>query len=202
MRITPDDPLHERLLGRVDGWLTENGFLLSSTTYHDAWPASMIDLIKNRWSATALYLRGRADRLAVHRELPLEFEYEAKACRPTRPNLAIEALPLMHSLDRAKRHVRILYACTDQKGADRGFWCHKPPSFSRMFLPENAYRNRARYYGGLLAAEFGKPKTIAPVREGSGDPFILVREADLLRLASWQKLVAEALHQSSNKVAV
>lgn len=199
MRISPDDPSHARAQAAVDRWLEHAGFRLTSATYHETWPDDMIEIVKGRYSLTALYLRARADRVAIHRQWPVEFEYEIKTF-PTDPkmNLAIEALPLLHAVRRAELGVRTLYACLNDAGEECGFWCDDVPPVWKTHIPANAKPCPDCYVDVL--SWFGEPELLPRVR-GSGDPYVLIRRADALRLPSWRAQVA-GLFQSCSQPGV
>jgi hypothetical protein len=117
------DANHDRLEADVKDFLTNEGFLTASATYHDVYDEPMVEILQTRYSPTALYIRGRADRVAVHSGLPIEFEYECKTNSGKHRNMAVEALPWLHHLSKVSLGVRCLYVYRDTVASmDRGVW--------------------------------------------------------------------------------
>lgn len=194
--ITPDDPRHQRIQDEVDRFLVDQGFAITSCTYHDAWPKEMVDIIKKRWSPTALYLRGRADRVAIHRSLPVEFEYEIKSGQPSSRDMLVEALPLLHHIAKARLGVLCLYAYLAPDDSDRGFWCHSVPPIRDVFLPRGCRGDDlSAMYVKILTDGFGKCRRLGVTR-GSDDPFCVIDAKSVSILPGWRTLIAESIEIS------
>ena len=126
---------HKNLEDDVTDYLLDKGFIVHQSTYHEVMPRVLARILSLRFSLTALYLRGRADRIAIHRELPIEFEWEAKThARKDKRDLTIEALPLVHHMAKSRLGVDCLYAARVH-GKDVGFWVSNLPEIKCVFLP-------------------------------------------------------------------
>ena len=100
---------HGRLEDDVAAFLREQGFLLASATYHDV-AKEVAAILRWRTSPTATYLRHRADRIAVHPTMPVEFEWECKT--HTNPRLHDSALMLTSSWNMRRRWTEASCACS------------------------------------------------------------------------------------------
>lgn len=121
--IRPDLWSHFALESEVMAYLAFRGFVMDDATYHSKMRRIM-PIVQSRFTAQSLYLRGRADRWAVHRTHPVEFEFDIKThASRSRRDCTIEALPLLHHIAQAPLGVRCLYCFRhDHTGVECGFW--------------------------------------------------------------------------------
>jgi len=108
MQITPENQAHEKLEQDAKDFLSELGFLTDEATYHTVMNLEVKDRLSRIYTPTSLYLRGRADRIAVHKSLPLVFEWEAKTheSRNLHDN-AVGGIAIMSSSDKGSTGRRV-----------------------------------------------------------------------------------------------
>ena len=180
------------------------GFLTpASIAYHEVWSEATRALLASRFDFTSLYLRSRADRIAIHRSAHLTFEWECK-CMPNtseRRNLAVEALPLItHFLLNTHFGVNCLYVCKDSAGVygERGFWTEVGylPKIEVIHIPRRWKLNRRNGFRAIFKEELpGISVRDVDHRSGSGDPYALISEATFASLLDWRDLVKDYLNE-------
>ena len=75
----PDMQRHEQFLEWVDRQFQEMGFNKSiSMGYHNIMPEETVELLKSRYDSTSLYLRGRTDRISIHKKKALTLIRDGK----------------------------------------------------------------------------------------------------------------------------
>lgn len=196
-----NDPNHQSLENDVCAHLQGLGFWCGSSTYHDGkWP----DDVKRRLSLidtpTALYVRTRADRVAIHHELPIVFEWECKTRDPrtktAKRNMAVEAYPLAQHVMKAKLGVRILYCYRDSVGdIEVGFWCDFIPRIGCILIPP-----REQGVSGYLSSVFVNVPVIDIFRtSGSNDAFALIEEESLRMLPHWTEAISRVVEEGCAK---
>jgi hypothetical protein len=195
--ITPDHEPHKQLETDVAEFLESLDFAVEEMTYHD----KMSDLVRERlshiYTPTSLYLRGRADRSAIHRTKQIVFEWEAKTHGGSKyHNMALEAMPFIHHLTRAQHCVRCLYCYRDpERGYECGFWIEKHPPIWQIKVP-------SRWNGNLkfwFEQQFEMFLSDIPVMNlngtgGSDDPFLLIKENDVQQLPGWKDLILDVVN--------
>jgi hypothetical protein len=181
---------HEILEDDVNSYLRSKGYYIHQSTYHAIMPPDLAGLLAGRFSLTSLYFRGRADRIAVHQDLPIEFEWEAKTHHNRKYNdLTIEAYPLIHHISKSKLGVDCLYAAR-VNGRDTGFWVSEMPEIRCVFLPDRGeYRPIKGELIGYFQDYFPNKEIIQRGVNGSGDPFVIVDEMKLEELVDWRLLI-------------
>lgn len=198
--ITPDFAPHLDLEQSVTDYLQSLGFLCSSLTYHDSLPETIVCLLKSRYSPTSLYLRGRADRIAIHTKLPIEFEYELKThASKIQNDLTLEALPLIHHISKGKLGVKCLYIYRNpSKWIERGFWVHDLPTIDSFYIPNRWNPIQTSWYESIVTVSL-YPRNIKIIKGvyvgGSGDPFFVIKEIEVAKLHPWQNLIADSMKE-------
>lgn len=194
LQISTDNQNHKSLEVRVNEYLTEHGYITASATYHDVMPDAIKRILMNRFDFTSLYIRGRADRIAVHKVKNITFEWEVKTHQRTGKNdLTIEALPMLHHIIKDKLGVRCLYIF-NVNGIEGGFWVRDMPAIRCTFVPPRPA------YQPIRNELISMVKTIYPTMDivempvgGTGDPFFIIDKEQIVRLIDWRILVDELL---------
>lgn len=187
-----DHEPHKTLETRVKSYLEERGYYVHEATYHATLPEKMSQLLSRRFDMTSLYLRARADRIALHLMIPVQFEWEVKThANPRYNDLTIELLPLAHHMAKAELGVQVLYVF-NVNGREGGFWVHKMPPARVIFLPPRAEYNPFLWHFRNICAKYFRN---VPVQEkevnGSRDPFVIFDKAEIAKLRHWQDLIDE-----------
>lgn len=192
--INPEYEPHKVLEERVKEYLIEKGFFVVQAPYHTTMPDSIVKLLGRRNSPSSLYLRGRADRIAIHRIKEIEFEWEAKThYSQNKHDMTIEALPLAFHLAKAQWGVRCLYIYwnpfTDH---EVGFWMHELPDMRVILIPRNRWdENHRLWFQGIFRHHFPGVPVSAPIirSDGSLDPFAIIDESVFDTLPHWKELI-------------
>lgn len=177
-----DDPRHARLENDVKDFLTANDFLVDDATYHNNMDPAVVHRLQYTDTPTALYCRGRADRLAIHKEHPICFEWECKTKsegRRNKPDAFVEALPIAHHILKARLGVRVLYIYRDDfMQLEVGLWAEDLLSI----ISEVRITPRARTIEGMtgyLRGVFGDKCRIATSSAGSNDAYCVIDRDNL-----------------------
>lgn len=180
---------HTGLEARVTKYLEENNYWIGTCTYHTVLPERVAQALSRRFSLTALYLRGGADWLAIHRAKPIEFEWEAKSHGPTGDDLLIEALPLVHHVQKARLGALVLYAF-EVGDLEAGFWAHQLPELRAFYMVED------ERYGPIKSRLLAMVKKFfpdVPVRWAKNnrlrDPFVVIDRGVIRGLPHWKTLI-------------
>ncbi len=196
LRVSSDNGHHQTLEDEVTEYLEEIGFKTIAAPYHDTMPPAIVELLRKRWTLTDLYLRARADRIAIHRTRAITFEFECKThLTPRYKDLALELLPLVHHFDKARRGVKCLYCYRNPfTNEDVGFWIQNMPPPRVVMLPPrecwiDKHADLERWANELWSGVPVKRTSVF----GSGDPFIVIDSSNLLSMVSWRELVKETL---------
>jgi hypothetical protein len=185
--VRPDDPHHAQLEGDVIAHATACGYHVGSATYHTVMPEPVRDALSRCWDVAALYIRGRADRVAVRDQRCILFE--AKTNSGPWPRAAIEALPLSFYV---RLGVPCLYVYRDvTRGFELAFWTTNLPIIDVIFLPhrfsqlDQVYRQEfARVWPGIEIQAL-------PGCNGSRDPYVAIRRESLEAVAvDWRAVFA------------
>jgi len=205
MAVSPDNQTHRELEAEVTEYLEGRGFSCASLTYHDHLPQAMQDRIRRLYTPASLYVRHRADRLAVHGLLPVVFEWEAKTHETKAGGLhdcCIDAIPFLgHVVLSRNLGVHCLFCYRDQgdgRDYDVGFWSHHRPALREFRLPPQREAQQEKYYRELIARHFPQtPLRACGTTAGSGDPFAVIDEAEVALLPNWRALVGERIGRVS-----
>lgn len=187
--ITPGYQQHEAIQDEVVRYLENAGFYVVSQTYHDAMPKYVSRLLQYRYSPAALFVRSRADRMAIHKSRDVMFEFEAKShFNDDFMNLTCEAMPFLdHVLKWRNNGIDCLYAFT-VKGRGGGFWVSNHPAVRDVRIPSNT-----RYTPAAINMLERKVNTLLPGVKvlrprsvnGSGDPFLVIGEREVMSAQTW-----------------
>lgn len=197
MTIPVNYPPHSLLERDVIKYLQSAGFEICTAPYHDTMPSEIVKLLKNRFDLTSLYLRGRADRIAIHKTLPITFEFELKTHSNAKyHDWVIEALPLMHHMSKSQLGVLALYVFRNPyQDCECGFWVNQMPLANRAVYT-NRYHEKGltpnflkfwKQYFPYLDWELGRKSN------GSDDPYVVVNESIVKMLPHWQTLIDDLL---------
>ena len=197
-QINPDYEPHATLEQTVTDFLIARNFsVFSRGTYHEAMPPELVNILQHRNTPTALYLRGRADRIAVHRARQIEFEFECKTHASQKyHDMTIEALPLAHHIAKARLDVKCLYCYRDPyRQIDFGFWTDEVPTVDRIYVPNRWQGIMLQFFDRILPDCFPGVRIFHPNQPmgGSGDPFLIVKEDMLNQLPTWMQLIDNIL---------
>lgn len=197
LNIKPDDLDHANLEKDVTTCFETYGFLVSQATYHSVMPNSIVKILQNLWTPTALYLRGRADRVAVRRNPPCAIQWEAKTHKSRKwHDMTIEVLPLCAHLALLSMGIKCLYAYRDKWARhNAGFWTYDMPDPRVIMIPlrwqtQDRNENWVSYCTGQIKHFFPNvpTRTIANNR-GSGDPFAIIDESTVKSMPHWHTLI-------------
>lgn len=197
MDISPSNRAHQALEKDVEQALSALGFLIASATYHSVLPSEVKDRLQNTYTSTALYLRGRADRIAIHKELPLVFEWEAKTHSSTLwHDMTIEALPLCHHLAEAQLGVRCLYAYRNPyKKHNVGFWISDMPPIREIKIPIRWTEATQEWFAQQFRRFMPQvPISILENCRGSRDPFVIIDQSEIEKMPHWNMLILTIWH--------
>ncbi len=194
-RITPANAVHHRALqDEVVEFLKSQSVYIWEWTYHDSLPASVVDDLTKQSNPTALFLRTRADLVAISKLESVLIEI--KSIPRNHKNLAVEALPLayhvaMHQL----MGVLCLYIFRDHQGREGCFLAsrNRLPRISCIIIPESVPVKQASWYGEIFQENFpGVPIRRVPSVSGSGDPFAIIQHQDL-PFSDWRETLLAIL---------
>jgi hypothetical protein len=185
---------HKFLESEANEYLQANNFETCSLPYYEFMPEKAINLLKFRFDMTSLYIRGRSDRLAIHKSLPITFEYEAKTHGNTKyQDLAIELLPLMHHISESKLGVECLYILKTVFG-NGGFWINKIPAIRNFWIPpRKEYDELRNIFKNIIYVQFGDVHILEGLVGGSGDPFVIIDRSIVRNLPDWHDLIKQRL---------
>lgn len=203
MSVEPSHEPHRNLEGKVNDWLTNHDYLTSSSTYHEVMPEEVKERLKSIYTPTSLYLRTIADRIAVHQNLPFDFEWECKTHMSEKyHDLTLEALPLAHHILKSKLDVRILYVWSiPSVSLEGGFWVSDMPKIREFHIPDRWGKRTKNWFKNKIGSVFGnvRPKEI-PHKKGSGDPYIIIDNSEIRKCRDWKKLILEKEKSIQSKV--
>lgn len=193
--IKPDYEPHANLETDVTQYLESNGYIVDSAPYHDKMDKSIIKVLQNIYTPTGLYLRGRADRIAVKRNPPTVFEWEAKTHKSqSRHDCVIEALPICTHLIHAKYlAVRCLYVYRNPfKNQDFGFWVHQIPPIRIIMIPGRWNKIQRQHFEQVFNLILPQVKVVSIGRtRGTDDPFLIIDESEMKKLPHWKEAIQE-----------
>lgn len=196
LRITPDNTTgHKSLEDLVNDYLKLHGYITASATYHDVMPVEVRNRLMRIFTPTSLYIRGRADRIAVHTRSDNVFEWEAKTHVSNKYNdLTIELLPLAHHLRKSEWPflVKCLYIFS-VNGREGGFWTDNLPKIREIWIPRMQRNNDEQFREWMFDMAnkyFPDVKVIDNTYVGgSGDPFVIIDKSTIASLPDWRNLI-------------
>lgn len=164
------------------------GFDVLSACYHEVFGALLTERLKAIDSATAWYIRGRADRVAIHRQLPLVFEMEFKSRRGTTDGLMLPLVQFLHHVAQSALGVRCLYAA-DVNGKRVGFWANSAIPACWVAIPRKWGADQATWMYRMTKTYFPKITFQRGDYNGSNNPFIVIDKEDVVKMPDWVGLV-------------
>lgn len=192
-----DNENHARLEVEVTEFLRGHGFLIDAATYHDKMRPDLVERLRFVDTPTALYVRGRADRVAVHSTLPVCFEFECKTksyARRDKPDVFIEALPLAHHVLKAVLGARVLYVYRDDyMPLSFGIWAELIPEIvDEVRITPRAVAAGVAPFLKVLFGDKCQPWTYG--NGGSGDAYIVIGRDRVLEASDFRLEVIAELH--------
>jgi hypothetical protein len=194
--INPDNKNHSGLEYDVKAHLDSLGYYTAEATYHSVMPRQITNRLAGIFTPTSLYIRGRADRIAVHKYKNIVFEWEAKTHDENNKykDITIELPPLMHHASKSKLAVLCIYICRDNNlNRNCGFWAYKIPKIreihfvnGKLSMPvEKFYKKQCEiYFPGVPIRNIKKNK-------GTGDPYVIIDKDVADSLHHWKQLIEE-----------
>lgn len=188
---------HSVLESDVAAYLDGLGFLRAEATYHSTLEENIVRRLQVQRNMTALYVRGRADRLAIHPTLDLCFEWEAKTHPAGNkwPDMTFELLPFLHHAHKCELGVCCLYAYRDPRPerkdvGDRGFWVEHAPA-----IRDIRFTDRCPAESLPLASSESKRRWPNARHypngpsSGTGDPYVIIGYPTVVTLPDWRDLL-------------
>lgn len=190
----PSDPHHAALEADVIAHATANAWAVGSATYHTVMPEPVRLALQRCWDPAALYVRGRADRVAVKDQRCVLFETKTNSGRYLRAS--IEALPVSFYI---RLGVRCLYVYRDVKdGFEAAFWTDAMPSIDVIFLPDR-WTTQLRQFFRDQFRHVWPDAAIQPIHavNGSNDPYLCVsRESMIAAAVPWRDVFSATVVES------
>lgn len=183
----PKNPFHKQLEAEVTEWLTGNGYIVESNTYHDERlekcpkRLAFIRRVVSMRNVNALIVRTRADRIALHPTKDISLCLEFKTIEGKYRNLCIEALPLAGHLASKCIGERCLYVFRDVADGHQlegCFWTHLPIPIDSLWIPPRQCPEGSPL-DKFLRQAFPGIEVIRQNVAGSGDPFIRIKREEL-----------------------
>ncbi|MFH0938262.1 MAG: hypothetical protein V1899_03140 [Planctomycetota bacterium] len=185
-RIDPSFEPHAKLEDIAVNYIQACGYSIHAQTYHETLPQTIQDLLIKSHSISALYVRGRADRLAIGRNRIFEFEIKTHSSKQY-SDLSLEVLPLLIHLQK-RRFIDCLYVCR-VNSQEFGFWVSRLPKIRTIFIPPV----RKNEFVASLVEEFAVRNEVTDLNRrsanGSCDPFVIIDKSVVASLCDWRNLV-------------
>ena len=201
-----NDPTHKALEQDAIDLFKEYGFSISEATYHSVMDDSVVKILQDLWTPTALYLRGRADRVAVRKSPPMALQWEAKTHESKKyHDMTLEVLPVCAYLALCRLGIDCLYVYRDPPtiknkeivhlGYEKGFWICNIPDPRVIMIPQRwptqalnqvwteKCKDRIRSFFP------DTPIRITNQNYGSGDPFLIIDESVVVNLPDWREII-------------
>jgi hypothetical protein len=180
------------------------GFITDEATYHTVMGPETVRRLQFLDTETTLYIRGRADRICVHKTQPIAFEVECKTKPPSSggKDWTIEAHPLaIHCMLSVVAGVDCLYAYRDVvTGFECGFWCSEiPPIRDLFFTSRNPFlqpRIEQMLWYGSTDYNIKKIQSGA----GSNDHFAVIDISVARNLPNWRSLLTDRIATTPSHV--
>lgn len=196
MRISPDNKEHAQLEDDVTNYLEQRGFCVADAPYHNTMRTKVVKTLQYTTTPTSLYIRTRADRIAIRDNPPLVFQWEAKTHQSKeKHDCVIELTPILFHLALVDYDVRCLYVYRDlYKGYDAGFWMHNFPKVRSIMIPDCWNQYWTKWFKDLCVATLPETEVVSGiVSRGTGDPFLIIDESIIRKLSSWKNLIKEVI---------
>jgi hypothetical protein len=198
------DERHAELQSDVMRFAESLGFITDEATYHTVMGPETVRRLQFLDTETTLYIRGRADRICVHKTQPIAFEVECKTKPPSSggKDWTIEAHPLaIHCMLSVVAGVDCLYAYRDVvTGFECGFWCSEiPPIRDLFFTSRNPFlqpRIEQMLWYGSTDYNIKKIQSGA----GSNDHFAVIDISVARNLPNWRSLLTDRIATTPSHV--
>jgi hypothetical protein len=198
-RLPPDAKYHTWLEKNAADYLVSKDFYVGAAPYHAVCEEDMAERLQEIFTLDALYLRGRADRIAVHKTQPIAFELEVKSLWDKRSgsNFTVEALPLLrHRKNCELLDLGCLYICYHPRyECHFGFWACDLPPIAKVDIPRRQEYEPIKPQLMEWFSTFGAEIRIKKRWKGSGDPYIIIRRSDFVELPHWKILIDDLLEE-------
>lgn len=198
-----DHKPHQDLQSKVADFLIGNDFLIHDGTYGTNAKENIRKLLSRRFSLTALKVRTRADLFVIHNSIKSEFFIEFKThYSQKQSDLCIELFPLLsHVLD-SSLEIKCLYIFQVAE-ISGGFWAHDLPKIRQIFFPNRIeYVNVNPVLKKMSAILMPNVPIIERKTEGSGDPFCIVDNIELINCLSWNRLILDTISVKDNSINI
>lgn len=186
--VNPNNEDHAAFEESVAGELSRMGFVVpKQLTYHSVWSDRECRAVARIDSATALYIRTRADRVAYCVETDFIFEWEVKTCHSC-ADLACEVLPFTHHILKHSLGVLCLYVFRNLvTRREYGIWvAPNCVPVREIHFP----RGKSEYLEELVLPHFPGVQVYHPLtNRGSGDPLLIIDKEVAAKLPDWRDIV-------------
>lgn len=187
--VNPNDPHHAALEAEIIAHAIDHQWVIGEATYHSVMPDPVRRALQRCWDPAALYVRGRADRVAVRGQQCVLFESKTNSGKHLRAS--IEALPVSHYV---RIGVPCLYVYRDIKDAfESAFWTTAMPRIDVVFIPADWSDPMKRYFRREFHITWPEAdiQDLAWSVNGSNDPFMLIsRDALAEAFVDWRAVFA------------
>lgn len=190
---------HDQFYEEVRAWFKSIGFETESSTYHDHWGSKAVDAIRAHFDPTSLYVRFRADNVAVHVNPSVgSIQWDTKTNQSSLfGNMALELIPLiLHKIMSDNFAVPCLYCYRDSyRNLEAGFWTNSIPPLMRIEIPTYRWHSvMVNWFKEMCQAHFPTTRVaLSDKTSGSGTPFVLVSEYEVRKLCHWKLLVEQLI---------
>jgi len=196
LQISPDNPNHRKLEDDVVDYLESKGYKTFSQPYHEVLGSGVVRILSNRYDPTALYLRARADRTAIHLSKCIQFEFDAKTHENKKyKDMTLELYPSVLHLRKARLGIKCLYCYRDPYlNIDKGFWFDEFPNVRSVTIPPAQRMNHLRdWFKKMVSYYFPDISIYEPgyKQNGSGDPYLIIDYHEILKMKHWKELIDE-----------
>jgi len=189
--------LHESFENRVYAELEREGFVVRDLTYHAHLGEEIVARLKRMRTPTALLVRTRADRIAVHQTEPIVAKIEVKTSGYANGSFAIEAFPLaVHILEAKMVGAACLYICLQRTiQHEFGFWAGEiGKHIAAIYIPPHWHAFTEQFPEWLRCAFPDTPiRWLRNPTQGSNTPYALIAPPVVRSMAHWQTVLHEWL---------
>lgn len=190
-----NDHHHDGLMEEFKDHLKKKGYLWYEADYGSIAGDDCKDTLRKRTAPSSVFLRTRADRIAVRHDC--EFEFDAKTKQNAYDDIAIEALPLIHhSLIFSYFALRCIYAFRwiQRECPDVGFFVDMEFCSLVDTVWIFTWRDDMAQVNEWMRQAQPTFFPNAEVRElrgcrGSGDPMAIVSAHKARKMPHWERLV-------------
>jgi hypothetical protein len=197
MRFYHRRKLHESFENRVYAELERYGFVVRDLTYHAHLDAEIVARLQRMRTPTALLVRTRADRIAVHQTHPIVAKIEVKTSGYHDGSFAIEAFPLaVHILEAKTFGAACLYICFQRTTQHEfGFWAGEiQQHIDAVCIPPYWHAFVFEYPEWLCYAFPDTPiRWLRYTTDGSNTPYVILAPSAVRSMAHWKTVLRDWL---------